>query len=480
MPEKKSLYVVILAGGSGTRFWPLSREKMPKQFLPILSDRSMLALTIDRALALVPEERIWIVTIRSQKDEIERELFSSGFEKKIKVLEEPVGKNTAAAIGLAAAEIAREDPQGILVVLPSDHYIGEQSKFINLLNLGVEAASLGWLVTLGIQPRHPETGYGYIQKGSPLDMRRAVNSPGISNGPEIFRVARFTEKPDRRTAEAYFTSGQYLWNGGIFVWKAGDFLSEMKQYLPDHYGKLLAIGDDPRRLDALYQQLESISVDYGILERSGRIAVIPADMGWSDVGSWAALYEIVRKDGSGNALSGDVISLDVTNTLIRAEDHLVAAIGLDDLVIVETGDAVLVCRKDRSQEVRVIAQKLLSHNRKEAIQRPQVMKPWGAYRVLDAGSGYQVKWLDINPGRRLSLQSHQFRAEHWTVVSGTATITVDDRVADMPAGTDIWIPTESRHRVHNRTSATVRIIEVQTGSYLGEDDIVRYEDDYGR
>jgi mannose-1-phosphate guanylyltransferase / mannose-6-phosphate isomerase len=466
---------VILAGGSGTRFWPLSREKMPKQFLSILGDRSMLALTIDRALALTTAERIWIVTVRSQKDEVERELCDLGLQKRVKVLEEPAGKNTAAAIGLAAVHILRDDPEGVMAVFPSDHYIGNPSAFLKILKFGCEAACRDWMVTLGIRPTHPETAYGYIEKGEPLDFEKSEL--------EIFSAARFTEKPNRSTAEDYLASGRFFWNGGIFIWKANRFMAEMKTHLPDHFEKLRKmekIPDQPDRCDTLYAALESISVDYGILERSDRVAVIPTEVGWSDVGSWAALYDLLEKDQNLNALSGDVIALDSRNSLIRSEERLLAAVGIDNLVIVETTDAVLVCRKDRSQDVRAVAQRLLNDGRPEAVIRPLVLKPWGAYKSLDQGKGYQVKWLDIRPGQRLSLQSHQQRSEHWTVVSGKATVTVDDRTFELTAGEDVYIPRQSKHRIANRSEELLRIIEVQTGSYLGEDDIVRYEDDYGR
>ena len=472
MTPENNIHAVILAGGSGTRFWPLSREKMPKQFLAILGDRSMLALTIDRACALTAAERIWIVTVRSQRGEVERELLDLGLQKKVKVLEEPAGKNTAAAIGLAAVHILRDNPEGMMAVFPSDHHIGDPSAFLKILRFGCEAARRDWMITLGIRPNHPETGYGYIEKGEPLDFKKSER--------EIFSAARFTEKPNRATAEDYLASGRFLWNAGIFIWRASRFMAEMKIHLPDHFEKLSQIGKRPDQLDALYAAFEAISVDYGILERSDRVAVIPTDVGWSDVGSWAALYDLLAKDKNLNALSGDVIAVDSRNSLIRSEERLLATVGIDDLVVIETTDAVLVCRKDRSQEVRAIAQKLLNAGRPEAVIRPLVLKPWGAYKSLDQGAGYQVKWLDVRPGQRLSLQSHQQRSEHWTVVSGKATITVDDRTFEVPAGEDVFIPRGSKHRVANRSGEMLRIIEVQTGSYLGEDDIVRYEDDYGR
>ncbi|MFB3926254.1 MAG: mannose-1-phosphate guanylyltransferase/mannose-6-phosphate isomerase [Syntrophales bacterium] len=470
----QNLYSVVLAGGSGTRFWPLSREKMPKQFLQILGDRSMFSMTLDRVRALVPDERILIVTIRSQADEVRRELYNLDASR-MKILEEPVGRNTAAAIGLACVHILQESPRGILAVFPADHYIRDESRFLDIMRHGFKAADGGWLVTLGIRPVRPETGYGYIMKGDLIDPEGSENRDR-----SLFRAERFTEKPDRRTAEEYLRSGRFYWNGGIFCWRADVLMDEIKRYLPSLHEGLFSIQKSPERLNEIYPTLESVSVDYGILEHSDRVAMIPADVGWSDVGSWEALYDLLGKDQEGNVVRGDVVTVGSRRSLIRSEDRLVAAVGADDLIIVETSDAVLVCRKDMSQDIRAIAQHLIRQNRREALVRPLVLKPWGAYKILDEGNGYQVKWLDIRPGQRLSLQSHRFRSEHWTVVAGTATATLDDRVLDVPAGKDIFIPFESRHRVENRLGEMLRIIEVQTGSYLGEDDIVRYEDDYGR
>jgi mannose-1-phosphate guanylyltransferase/mannose-6-phosphate isomerase len=472
------LHVVILAGGSGTRFWPLSREGTPKQFLRIISDCSMFALTLKRALRLVPEDRIWVVTVRGQTDGIRREIEGLALHR-VRVIEEPLGRNTAAAIGLAAVMVGAHDPAGILAVLPADHHIRDESRFTELMRFGTRVADAGWLTTLGIRPHRPETGYGYIGKGE-----RIVIDTDDARAPDqcadIHRAERFTEKPDRETAQSYLRSGNFFWNGGIFLWKAVDFLEEMRKFLPGHYRGLFAIGREPGRVGEIYPTLESVSVDYGILERSDRVAVIPADMGWSDVGSWTALYEILEKDGQDNVLRGDVIALDTERSLIRSEHRLVAAIGVEDLIVIETEDAVLVCREARSQDVREVARLLAEAGRKEARERPRVEKPWGAYQVLDEGEGYQVKWLDISPGKRLSYQSHSRRSEHWTVVAGTATVTLDDQVREIPAGGDIFIPLGGRHRIENRTRALVRIIEVQTGGYLGEDDIIRFEDDYGR
>lgn len=477
----ETLHAVILAGGSGTRFWPLSRELMPKQLLNIVGERSMLALTLDRACALVPEERTWIVTTCAQSGEIRRELQNLGLSR-VRVIEEPAGKNTAAAIGLSAVHVLQDDPEGILAVFPADHHIKQPERFTDRIREACMLASVGWLVTLGIKPVKPETGYGYIQRDELL-------SPDACGGETLtaYRVARFTEKPDLDTAKTYIKTGDYYWNSGIFIWQACVFMEELQEHLPEHHRALEEISaltrnpsSDPNRPAEIYANMESISVDYGIMERSDRVAVIPAEMGWSDVGSWEALRGILDPDDRGNILKGDVLALDTENSFVRSDHRLVTTLGVENLVVVDTADALLVCREDRSQEVKKIVEQLRREGREEARIHLQVEKPWGAYRVIDGCEGYQVKWLDVKPGNRLSLQSHEHRSEHWTVVNGTATVTLDDQVVDVPCGEHIFIPVRSRHRLENRGEQMLRIIEIQTGDYLGEDDIVRYEDDYGR
>jgi len=460
------LHAVILAGGSGTRFWPLSREKMPKQLLHILGDRSMLAMTLDRACALVPEERIWIVTTRSQANEIKQELHTLHL-KKLQVIEEPAGRNTAAAIGLAAVKILQNDPKSVLAVLPADHHIDKKNRFLELLEAGKNVAKTGWLVTLGISPTRPETGYGYIWKGRPID------TVDINNfGFDVFKVIRFTEKPDQETAEKYLRSGEFFWNSGIFLWRADQFMDEMKRSLPEHHRGLMEIGSldvlssHTDRVEEVYKGLTAISVDYGIMEHSDKVAMIPANIGWSDVGSWAALREINEKDLNGNVIKGNVLAVDSRNSLLYGQDRLVAALGVEGLVVVDTPDAVLVCRDDMSQDVRKIVKQLIDEDRDEAIVHREVLKPWGSYKMMDRGEAYQVGWIDVLPGEQLRLKSHMPRATHWVVVAGTATLTVNDRVSDVFCGEHIRVSEGSLSRVENKGTEKLRMIEIQTMSVV--------------
>ncbi len=489
------LYTVILAGGSGTRLWPLSRELYPKQFLPLpVSDQSMiknnrtqnhpeegesspsdpvsevtlLGETISRVLTVVAEENILIVTHRDQAGEIKRRLKLAGLTK-IRLLEEPEARNTAPAIGLAARFLQKEaEPDAVMAVLPSDHLIPDRDQFAVLLEDGARAAENYGLVTFGIRPTYPETGYGYICCGEKLDHK-------------TFRVEKFVEKPDLEKAIAYLKDPRFLWNSGMFIFRVDTLMEQYRKLLPQIYDTLVRIDYSRKEmLDEAYHNLQKISIDYGILERSDEVTVIPADITWSDLGSWEAYYQLSGRDNRGNAFRGQVISVDTENSLIISPSRLTGAIGLKDLVIVDTHDALLVCDRSCSQDVKKIVDRLKESSAVEAREHRTVYRPWGSYTSLETGPGYQVKRINVSPGSRLSLQSHHRRAENWVVIRGEALVTIDDRQFTLKVGERAFIPVEARHRLENRGEEEMALIEVQTGDYLGEDDIERYEDDYGR
>lgn len=492
------LYAVILAGGSGTRLWPLSRELYPKQFLPLpVSDQkqadsyreenpadekkeekhpsfdpdneaTLLSETISRVLTVVAEENILIVTHCDQAGEIKRRLKLAG-RQKIRLLEEPEACNTAPAIGLAASFLQKEaGPDAVMAVLPSDHLIPDRGQFAHLLEDGARAAKNYGLVTFGIRPTYPETGYGYICCGEQLDDK-------------TFRVEKFVEKPDLEKASAYLKDPRYLWNSGMFVFRIGTLLEQYRKLLPQMHDTLARLDHGSKKMLAqVYHNLQKISIDYGILERSAEVTVVPADITWSDLGSWEAYYQLSGRDNRGNAFRGKVISVGTENSLIISPARITGVVGLKDLVVVDTHDALLVCDRRCSQDVKKIVDRLKENSAVEAREHRTVYRPWGSYTSLETGPGYQVKRINVSPGSRLSLQSHNRRAENWVVIRGEALVTVDERQFTLQAGERAFIPTGARHRLENQGEEELALIEVQTGDYLGEDDIVRYEDDYGR
>jgi len=472
------MYAVIMAGGSGTRFWPLSREKMPKQLLKIGSEDTLIQQTVDRVLPLVGRERTFIVTNQGLAGEIQTQLiarFGGAWDRNF--ILEPSAKNTAPALGLAALHVSRMDPDGIMVVLAADHVIKRVDAFLECLRTAAEAARHGYLVTLGIKPNRPETGYGYIKAGT------TCPEDGLSG---VHRVERFVEKPDHRTAEEYLRSGQYYWNSGMFVWKAGAFLREIEKHMPAlHQGlgeirQSLGSGKDAETVQAVFSRLEAISVDYGIMERTDRAAIVPADIGWSDVGSWNALEEVTEKDGSGNIVAGNVIDIGSRDSILYAEKRLVATIGLKDTIVVDTPDATLVCSKDRAQDVKKVVEELKKRKSGEHLIHRTVHRPWGNYTVLEEGDRYKIKRIEVHPGAKLSHQLHHHRSEHWVVVTGTARVTNDEREYDVHPNESTYIPMSTKHRLENQGRIPLQIIEVQNGEYLEEDDIVRFDDDYNR
>ena len=462
------LFGVILAGGSGTRFWPLSRSQYPKQVLRLVGSGSLLQNTIARLLPCIPLERLAVVTNAAQADVIRLELYRQGWQG-IKLWLEPEGRNTAPAVALAAACMGPGTEQDIMAVFPADHHIGNQERFLEALEQGAGLAQAGFLVTFGITPTRPDTGYGYIRAGAPLDQ-------GFG-----FQAEKFIEKPDLERATAFLAEGGYFWNSGIFLFRRDVLLQAMARHMPDLYaGLALLETGDPTALAEAYRRFPNISLDHGIMEKADKVAVAPVDMGWSDVGTWAALYELFPKDAQGSVLLGRTLDLDSRNTLVYSQNRLVATIGLEDAIVVDTADATLVCHRNRAQEVREVVAELNRRELMESVLHPTVERPWGRYTVMDVGPNYQVKQVEVDPGQRLSLQYHNHRAEHWVVVQGVARVTIGKETRDVATNESVYVPLKTAHRLENPGTEPLRIVEVQTGSYLGEDDIVRLADDFWR
>ena len=470
----EKVHPVILSGGSGTRLWPLSRALHPKQLLALHSARSMLQETALRVRGAPFSDPV-IVCNADHRFMVAGQAREAGVSPSAIVCE-PEGRNTAPAAALAALVLAEKDPRAIMLVVPSDHVIKDGSAFLDAVARAAPAAREGALVTFGVAPRSPETGYGYILRGKPWT--------GIDG---CYRVARFVEKPDRETAEGYLADGRYAWNSGIFMFGAARYLEELERLRPaiaEACRRAVREGTgDPdffRPEGQAFAGCESLSIDYAVMEATESAAVVPVDMGWSDIGSWTALWEIGEKDGAGNMLAGDVLVRGVKNSYIRSEDRLAAAVGIEDLVLVVTRDAVLATTRTKAQDVKAIAEALSDGDRAESVAHPRVHRPWGHYQTVDAGVGFQVKHIMVEPGAKLSLQMHRHRAEHWVIVDGIARVTRGDEVMTLEANQSTYIPRETKHRLENIGEAPLRLIEVQCGRYLGEDDIVRFEDAYGR
>lgn len=463
---------VILAGGSGSRLWPLSRQQLPKQFLNLEGEDTLLGSTISRLEPLIKPQDVWVVTNEAHAGGEAYEFLSD-----LNTILEPAGRNTAPAIALAAAllsDLMESDP--VMVVLPADHLIKKRDAFHACLNTAIAAADNGRLVTFGITPTRPDTGFGYIQ----ADLTAQADGAAP--------VVRFAEKPDLATAEAFLASGDYFWNSGMFVWKASVLLTEVGRFLPEVaevIGRMRKAwqGGEPwaEVVRREFAAMPSISIDYGIMEKSEIVSLVEADIGWSDVGSWDAVYDISEHDKQGNALVGNVLNLDCKNSLIRSESKLLAAIDLEDVVVVETPDAILLSRRGESQKVKDVVELLKERGDTSYLEHVTVRRPWGSYTVLeDHGSGYKLKRIEVKPGASLSLQSHQHRSEHWVVVAGTATVTNGDKTFSVTKNESTYIPIGEKHRLANHGKIPLQIVEVQVGDYLGEDDIERFDDAYGR
>ncbi len=464
-----SIQPVILSGGSGTRLWPLSREAYPKQFLPLAGELTMLQATWQRVAPLAARGPL-VIANEEHRFVAAEQLQQVGAEPAAIILE-PVGRNTAPAIAVAALEATRDGADALLLVLPSDHVITDEAAFRSAVQAAASAAEAGKLVTFGIVPTGPETGYGYIK---------------AADGQGLRAVERFVEKPDLETATGYVASGQYYWNSGMFLFKASRYLQELECFQPAMLAGSRQAWQQARR-DADFTRLDkdaftavpSDSIDYAVMEKTADAVVIPLDAGWNDVGSWTALRDVSQQDGDGNAHQGDVIAIDCRNTYAYAQ-RLVAMVGLDDVIVVETDDAVLVGKADRMQEVKTVVAQLKAEGRSEATWHRKVYRPWGAYDSIDNGERFQVKRITVKPGGTLSLQMHHHRAEHWIVVSGTAEVTRGSEVILLSENQSTYIPLGVTHRLRNPGKLPLELIEVQSGSYLGEDDIVRFEDTYGR
>lgn len=469
-----AIHPVILSGGSGTRLWPLSRKHYPKQLLPLTSDNSLLQETLSRVSGEGFEAPL-VICNTEHRFSVAEQIREMGVQVRDIILE-PVGRNTAPAAAIAAMTLSAIDSEACVLLLPSDHLIGDRGAFQEAIKTALSAAQNDYLVTFGITPGGPETGYGYIQSGAAL-----------SATPGCFAVERFIEKPDAENAAALIATGGHVWNSGIFLFRASSYLEELKALQPDMYDlceKSLAATSrdlDFTRLDEeTFAACPAISIDYAVMEHTRKAAVVPVDMGWSDIGSWSELWKVSDRDGQDNVIIGDVLAEDTSGSYLRTSNKMIAAIGLKDMVVVDTGDTVLVAPRERAQDIGVLVKRLEKEGRAEHLIPARVRRPWGWYQSLDSGPSFQVKRLCVNPGARLSLQRHQRRAEHWVVVSGQAQVHCDGKDMTLGPNQSTYIPLGATHRLENTAQEPLYLIEIQSGDYLGEDDIERLEDDFAR
>lgn len=462
------MYGIILAGGSGSRLWPLSRELYPKQLLNINGEKSLLQATFSRLNSFMDAENIVSITNTKHTANVKRQL--AEFAGDVNVLSEPLAKNTAPAIAVATKFIQNFDENDpVIIVVPSDHLIKNNKKFFETVKKGEKLAKEGYIVTFGIEPDYPETGYGYIN---------ILKTPLLDG----FKVKEFVEKPDAETAQKYIDAKTYFWNSGIFMFKASTMIEEIKNLTPEIYSALedFDFSKSSNIEYNLFDKMPSISVDYAIMEKSDKIALVKLESDWNDLGSWQSIYDVGAKDKNKNVMIGNVLDEGSKNSLVYSSSKLVATIGLEDVVLVETEDAVLACKKDKTQDVKKIFDTLKKQNDNTHLIHKTVYRPWGFYTVLAQGKGFLTKLIHVGAGQKLSVQSHEHRSEHWVVLSGTAKVILEKEKHDLSTGRSIDIPTKAVHSLQNPSSEDLEIIEVQLGEILDENDIVRYEDIYGR
>lgn len=457
---------IILAGGSGTRLWPLSRRNFPKQFLKLNGDRTLLQQTTDRFLKIMKPDDMVIMTNNAYKFHVKSDL--EGFNN---IILEPASKNTAPAIALGVKYCLDKlgcNKDDIIFISPSDHVIKPLDKFTEYLILAEKIAKKGYIVTFGIKPNRPETGYGYIKIGS--------QQPAV-DGQEFFKAEKFVEKPNKETAKQYLKEGNYYWNSGMFAFSISAIIEEFGRHAPE-IGEMFNMSFED--MLAHFTNMPNISIDYAVLEKSNKTAILPLDLYWNDIGCWDSLYDILDKDDNGNAKSGDILTIDTKGSLIMGSKRIISTIGLEDCLVIETDDAILIAKKGEANKVREIVNKLLEKGRSEAEEHSTTYRPWGSYTVFEKGMRYKVKRIVIKPNEILSLQLHHHRSEHWVVVQGTAKVTIGDKISILHENESAYVSKSTIHRLENPGKVPLEIIEVQNGEYVGEDDIVRIEDLYGR